>query len=192
MGFSRKKFVVDKKFQTGLSAKAIIIPLISTLSISAVLLYFAINNYDITNLNNNYITQIVDNQDTLIDMFLSTPALQDADNPKIRDGIKTFNNNIGMLKNISKNSSIITKNSAIVFYFIIIMTIIQAIAIFSLFIFLSHKISGPIFVMRKYLKDLRENRMPAYRSLRKKDELKEFYNDFCDTIRLLSDENRKE
>lgn len=187
MGLTRKKYVVDKKFQFRMSLKAVVLPLLTILSISAVLLYYADRNNRLVDKNNTYINDIVDNQDTMIEMFLSTPAFQQSKNPLIKNGVKTFKKNIGMLKKISKNSSVITENSAIVFNFLVIMTIVQTIIIFALFIFFTHKISGPIHVMTNQLRQLKNGQRPNLRPLRKNDELIVFYNEFRETLEHISD-----
>jgi hypothetical protein len=186
MALTRKKYVLDKKFQLRISARAIILPLITTLAICSLLLYFSNRTNSVIGQNNKYIETIVDNQGTMIDMFLSTPALQSSDNPSIKSGVTTFKSNIGMLKNITTNSRIITRNSSIVFYILIAMTVVQTAIIFFQFIFFSHKISGPIHVMTNYLKEYRKGNCPSFRPLRKNDELLEFYDEFCQTLETLA------
>jgi hypothetical protein len=178
----RKQVVVDKKFQYSISLKAIILPLFTILLISAVLLYFAAENKRYIDENNNYINDIVATQHNMIDMFLETPALYNSKNPVIKNGSKTFNENIGKLKKIRDKSVIIVKNSQLVFYFLIVMTVVQTSIIFILFIFFSHKISGPVYVMSRYLREIREGKKPHFRPLRKRDELQQFYFELQDTV----------
>jgi methyl-accepting chemotaxis protein len=185
MLFIRKKIILNKKFQLGISLKAIILPLATTLAISAALLYFSINTNFLIKSNNKHISEIVSNQDSMIDMFLSTPALQQSANPTVKNGVATFEKNIGMLKQINKNSALITRSSSLLFKFLVAMTIIQTIVIFSLFIFYSHKITGPMHVMSNYLKDIQKGLSPSFRPLRKNDEFKDFYKEFCDTIDMM-------
>ncbi len=182
MGLTRKKYVLDKKFQFSISIKAIILPLITTLAISAVLLYFANKNNNLIDVNNKHITNIIENQDEMIDMFLSTPALQNSKNPLIKNGDATFKQNIGRLKKISDNSVVVTKNSSMVFNFLVVMTILQTIIIFGMFIFYTHKVSGPIHVMTNQLRKIRSGKDPEYRALRKNDHLKDFYDELWATL----------
>lgn len=186
MALTRKKYVLDKKFQIGLSIRAVVLPLITTLGICAVLLYFADNTNKVIGDNNGQINTIVSNQDNMIDMFLSTPSLQYSNNPVIQNGVKTFKDNIGMLRKVTQNSKIITRNSIIVFYILIAMTVIQTAIIFFQFIFFSHKISGPIHVMTNYLREFRKGNSPPFRPLRKNDELQEFYEEFYKTITVIA------
>ncbi|MCU0821095.1 MAG: hypothetical protein MUC95_01315 [Spirochaetes bacterium] len=168
--FKRKKVLLDKKFQLSISFKAVILPLVTILIIGSMLLYFA-------NKNTKYTNAIVANQDRIMDVFLSTPALQ-SDNTIIQTGQETFKNNIGMLEEIRKNSEF-------VLYFIVVMLVVQSLIIFAIFIFITHRISGPIFVMARYLREVREGKVPTVRSLRKKDELKEFFGELQETVDYL-------
>jgi len=135
MAFSRKKYIVDKKFQLGISFKAIILPLMTTFIACGVVLFYAGNTKKLINENNRFIEEIVHNQDDMITMFLSTPALQNPRSPILKHGVSTFKENIGTLKKIAHSSNEITENNSLVFYLLIAMAVIQALIIFSLFIF---------------------------------------------------------
>ena len=50
---------------------------------------------------------------------------------------------------------------------------------------ITHRISGPIFVMQRYLADLAAGRFPTARPLRKKDEFKEFFGELWRAIDAL-------
>ncbi len=168
--YKRKKYLIDKEFQLRISLRAVVLPLITILIVGSVLLFFAQKNADYTN-------TIVANQVRVMDMFLSTPALH-SDNQIIRDGQETFKNNIGMLEEIRKNSEF-------VLYFIVVMILVQSVIIFSIFIFVTHRISGPVFVMVRYLREIREGKTPSARPLREKDELKGFFSELRETIDYL-------
>jgi nitrogen fixation/metabolism regulation signal transduction histidine kinase len=167
----RKQYVIDKKLQFKISIKAVVLSLITVFILGFVLLFFAVRN-------SNYINTIVKTQDQMIDMFLTTPALVNSLNPTIQGAENTFKNNIGMLVEIKRNSEL-------VLYFIIFMIIIQSAIIFAIFIFITHRITGPIYVMTKYLKEIRDGKSPATRPLRQKDELKAFYEELKATIDFL-------
>jgi len=84
MALTRKKYVLDKKFQIGLSARAVILPLFTTLAICGVLLYFAGDTNRLINRSNKDISAIIDTQQDMFDTFMATPSLQDAANPIAR------------------------------------------------------------------------------------------------------------
>ncbi|MCX7679897.1 MAG: hypothetical protein N2316_11870 [Spirochaetes bacterium] len=176
MARQRKKKVIDKKFQYSIAIKAAAFPLITLLLISGVLLYFAIDN-------NNKIKEINTNQAAIIDAFLSIPQLVDPQNSYTKEANQRFQENLGKSREIQRNIRF-------VLYFLIIMTALQTIVIFSLAISLTHRISGPIYVMSQYLKDLRKGKELRFRPLRKSDEFQDFYKEFCETINHIL-ENRK-
>jgi nitrogen fixation/metabolism regulation signal transduction histidine kinase len=182
MPLTRKKYVLDKKFQMRISIRAIVLPLITTLAICAILIYFAGNSNQLINENNKNITAIIDTQDSMLDMFMSIPALQDPSNPVVRKCDAAFKENLKITNKINNNHEMIKKNSLIVLYILIVMTVVQTAIIFFQFIFFSHKISGPIHVMTNYLKEIQGGKLPAFRPLRKNDELKEFYSEFQSAI----------
>jgi hypothetical protein len=172
MTSKRKQYVVDKKFQYRLSLKITVLPLASILIVWSVVFFFAMRN-------NGYINEIVRTQDDMIEMFISTPALTDADNPVIKNAEKTFKQNIGHLV-------LIRNNSRLSLYIIIALAAVQSVFLFALLILISQRISGPIFVMTAYLRDLRKGKNPVFRKLRKKDELQDFYREFTETMEKLS------
>ncbi|MFC1669281.1 hypothetical protein ACFL20_02745 [Spirochaetota bacterium] len=182
MSLKRKKYFIDKKFQTRMISKAVVIPLIIIISFTAVLIFFANQNKNLINNNNTITKSIIDNQESIINLFLSTPQLQKKNNPAIKRVNKGFKNNLSFQKKIFKNSTVIKNNNDNLINILIVLIIIQTVVIFALFIYFSHKISGPILVMRNYLLELREGKIPQFRSLRKNDELLEFYEEFKETI----------
>lgn len=186
MGLTRKKYMLDKKFQLEISVRAIVLPLLTIVVIAGVLLYFARVNNRLIQENNGYIGEIVGTQDQMIEMFLSTPALQNVENPIVRNGAETFKKNIGQLKMISDNSARIVKNSSQFFVIIIVLTILQTIVIFLVFIMISHKISGPLHVMTMHLRAIQEGKTPHFRPLRKNDKLHDFYHELRKAVEHLS------
>jgi len=186
MALTRKKYILDKKFQLKLSMRAIILPLITTLAIFAVLIYFAGHTNQLINENNKNITAIIDTQDSMFDMFMAIPALQDPNNPIVKKCDAAFKDNLKITNKINDNHEEMKKNSRIVLYILIVMAVVQTAIIFFQFIFFSHKISGPIYVMTNYLRECRSGKRPEFRSLRKHDELREFYNELRKTINYLT------
>lgn len=191
MALTRKKYLVDKKFQLSTSFRAILLPLITSLLLSGVLLYFQGRTHALISKNNSTIETVITNQDRMIELFLTTPALQDTENPAIQSGVQTFKKNIGELKTITKNSREITRNSRLLFLFLVIMIIVQTVIIFALFIFYTHRMSGPLYVMRGHMRNIREGKEPVFRPLRKGDHLKDFYQEFQETLEMFAGQKEK-
>ncbi|HSA15053.1 MAG TPA: signal protein, partial [Spirochaetota bacterium] len=56
---------------------------------------------------------------------------------------------------------------------------------YMLIIKMTHRISGPLFVMTNYMKEVINGKYPSPRPLRKKDELKDFYDVFGQMVQKI-------
>jgi nitrogen fixation/metabolism regulation signal transduction histidine kinase len=182
MKITRKKYVLDKKFQTRVSLRAIILPLITTIAICLVLLYVAGNTNGLIDESNKNINAVIGAQDSMLEIFMAVPALQNPHNTLVQKADKSFQKNLTLVSRVHDYHELIKTNNLVVMYILAALTVVQALLIFSQFIFFSHKISGPIRVMTGYLREFRKGNRPAFRPLRVGDELQEFYNEFKKTL----------
>jgi len=171
MSKQRKHYLIDRSIQVTIASKILVIPLVLLTCFSLILLFFVYQN-------SNYITQISGNQENLIEMFMTTPALMDKNNEIVVAGEKTFRENLGILQSIKNNNLILL-------YCAIGVTIFQAVLLFIYGVYLTHKIAGPIYVMRQYCKEIQQGKAPQFRQLRKGDLLIDFYGDFVKAITTL-------
>lgn len=111
-------------------------------------------------------------------MFMTTPALMDKNNEIVMAGEKTFRENLSVLQSIKNNNLILL-------YCAIGITILQAVMLLIYGIYVTHKIAGPIYVMRQYCKDIQQGKSPQFRQLRKGDLLIDFYDDFVKAVTTL-------
>ncbi|TAL37086.1 MAG: hypothetical protein EPN93_06575 [Spirochaetes bacterium] len=168
MTIKRTRYVLNKRLQYALAMKIALVPLVTLLIVTVILFAYARRSA-------NYINEIVGTQDAIIEMFLTTPALQKTDNPVIKTGQQTFKGNIQKLVEIRRNSELVLK-------IIVLAALLQTIIVVFVIIRLSHRITGPIYVMTGYLRELRGGGVPRLRPLRKRDEFKEFYEELRDLI----------
>lgn len=59
-------------------------------------------------------------------------------------------------------------------------------------ILMTHRICGPMFVMKRYLNDLAQGRIPSLRPLRKRDEFKDLYEAFDQAVTALRTAKQRE
>lgn len=171
MSKQRKHYLIDRSIQVTIASKILVIPLILLTCFSLILLYFVYQN-------SNYITKISGNQENLIEMFMTTPALMDKSNEIVVAGEKTFRENLRILQSIKSNNLILL-------YCAIGITIFQAVLLFIYGVYLTHKIAGPVYVMRQYCKEIQQGKTPQFRGLRKGDLLIDFYDDFVKAVTTL-------
>jgi hypothetical protein len=81
---------------------------------------------------------------------------------------------------INRNRMVITA--------MIIITVALSVALYYYLINLTSRISGPIYVLSRHIRDIMEGRRPDMRKLRKNDEFKDFYEQFSNLVRRISGE----
>jgi hypothetical protein len=79
----------------------------------------------------------------------------------------------------------ISRGEQIFLLYLIAFVVIMALALGFWGIVVTHRISGPIYILGRYLGILADGRYPDLRPLRRKDELQEFFNAFADAIAAL-------
>ena len=179
MSTQRKKYIVDKKFQFRTTFS-----IIGVVTIIAVIILGSIS-FSIV-YNNEKIKNIYEIESSIMDFF-SSQTYSNVDEmykTAFNQQMKNHNNNMENLK------SIITYNR-IMLTVLMFLIIIQGVILYVLLIRKTHRISGPILVMSKYLNDMINGSCPITRPLREKDELKEFYELFNNMIESMKDKDGK-
>jgi hypothetical protein len=182
----RKQKIIDKKFQlhTTYSFMSIFFILIAIVIITV-----GINYYN----DNKKIEKIVEEQKSImnaqteiIKSMLQIVKVKNGDNSvlttKIRE--KSDNNTLLMKNNIDLVKKLTQRNN-LIFIIIIAFLIATGFILYPVLIRKTHKISGPIYLMSEYIRDVMNGKYPDLRPLRKKDELKEFYQLFSRFITFL-------
>ena len=77
-------------------------------------------------------------------------------------------------------------------YYLVGFVVVMALFLFIWGIFITHRVAGPIFIISKYLRELKEGQLPQTRPLRKGDELKAFFETFSAMLDHLKGMNTEE
>lgn len=77
-------------------------------------------------------------------------------------------------------------------YYLVSFVVVMALFLFVWGIFITHRVAGPIFIISRYLREIREGVFPQTRPLRKGDELKSFFETFSGMLDHLKGENAQE
>ena len=172
----RKQYIIDKKFQVKTTFSIIaVVSIITAVIVAAIAVNIVGNNTKIDNIHN-----IEDN----IVQFLYTSSLsKNLENDKNYQiaSRKVFLNHVNNLKTLKS----IIKYNQILLVILVISIIIQGILLYIMLIRKTHRISGPIYVMSMYMKQILDGQKPIFRKLREKDELKDFYDLFQETVNKL-------
>ncbi len=165
----RKKYVIDKKFQLKTAFSIIgVILMVSAVIVVAISVNIGMNNRRINNIivlyNNNVEALLAFSQEAV-----GTENLPIANVSRIH------------AQNVKTMEKIIAQNNALL-WGTVVFILAQAVILFVALIRKTHHISGPIYVMSNYIKEIIAGKYPSPRPLRKNDELKEFYALFGEMV----------
>lgn len=84
------------------------------------------------------------------------------------------------------------QNTRVVFLFALAFSAVVVVSLLCWGIMITHRVSGPLFVLDRGLRELTAGRIPTRRPLRKKDEFKELYNTFWTCVDSLVAQRKAE
>lgn len=176
----RKQYLIDKKLQLRTTFSVIgIVAIITAVIILAIGVNIANNNEKIEN-----ILEIQDNIVHFLTYKTMSSGQDEAYSKAIKDISANHTNNMETLKGMINYNRILL-------LVIFLLVIIETIVLYVLLIRRTHRISGPVYVMSNYMKDIIDGKFPELRPLRDKDELKGFYSIFKEMIQVLKEREQK-
>jgi len=92
----------------------------------------------------------------------------------------------------SDMKSLVHQSDTQVLFYLVGFVGLMALALFIWGIFITHRVAGPIFIISRYLGQIRDGRVPEPRPLRKGDELKDFFDVFSGMLSSLKQRNAEE
>lgn len=167
----RKKVIIDKKFQLKTAFSVIgVVTAVSVIIISAIAASIVYNNEKINNIFE------IENS-IFIKMQNVNITGQPAEDYKttIDNLTKLHENNLNTIETIASYNRVLLLS-------LVFCLLVQGIILFALIIRITHRISGPVYVMSNYFRDIIDGRLPDPRPLRDKDELKHFYELFKELV----------
>ena len=180
-----RKNIIDKKFQLKTTFRIIGIIIIAFILIIAVTGVISTDsNRQITAAISDLNRSITKDKRT-IDLLIARtgsrtdPSLSNANERIIEDHLETI---ALMHVNIQHLKTILRQNRIIVTV-LILAGVLLGLGLFFYLIRLTNRISGPIYVLKQHMDDVMNGRRPDLRSIRKNDELQEFYRQFIAFIR---------
>lgn len=167
----RRQYIVDKNFQLKTTFAFIgIVSLLTALIIIAIASTVAYNN--------NKLRGIIQSEDQIFQalVVISSRQAKDASyKASIGNMVKDHVNNI-------QTSDRITGNNRILLIALLVFIVLQGIILYVMLIIKTHRISGPIYVMSNYFREIINGKLPRPRALRKNDELADFYGLFTQMV----------
>lgn len=174
---------------------------VSFASISAVIMAIVIIILStVLIINNKKLKEISRNQlilsETQEEIFKTLVALSSSKNlGKIhisKSELQKDNNRTKELlnQNSEKIQYIISKNNGIILI-VIISAMIQSLIIFYLLVKRTHRISGPVFLLNRYIDELKNGNKPVIRPLRENDDFQDLFDNFCELSDMICEKKSK-
>ncbi len=79
----------------------------------------------------------------------------------------------------------VMRGNQLFFLYLVVLIVAMAFALVLFGLVITHRVSGPLYVMARYLGEIVEGRYPDLRPLRKHDELRAFFSTFEQTVGAL-------
>lgn len=191
---SRKKNIIDKKIQFNTAITASAISLLSSLLITLLFFFSATKNNQEIEVIVKELKKSVKTEDSIIKAFIQFASTIKNDKYElITDKVMAdHNKSIASINGTLETLESHVKRNFSIFIVIALIGLLQAIAIYYILIRITHRIAGPVYVMKKILKDVNAGRKPDIKSLRKNDGLGEFYDELIKTVNKLERKRKKE
>jgi len=178
--FKRKNRIIDKKFQLKTTFKIISI---STIAFMVLITFIVINatkkNREINDTIREFNTAI-EFEDNMVKSYINNSMLdRDVDFRINADKMAIeHDKSIESMKKFLFLLNVPVRQNFIVIAVIVVILLIQGVILYLFLIRLTHRISGPLYLITQHIKEIMEGREPNFRSLREKDEFKDLYEEF--------------
>jgi nitrogen fixation/metabolism regulation signal transduction histidine kinase len=202
----RTQYLIDRKFQLRHTFSIIGLKFIIIALITGIIVFNAVFNNTQLSRNNTQLQTIVNDQsnvviiqDNIVEALLTySQAVKDKSQKKaINDvyqnhskNMKTIQHNIDSIKEIITLNDRVIRFTTVLLIIICVFVLLQGFVLYFMLIRKTHRISGPIYVMSMYIRQIIDGKIPDHiRKLRKNDELQEFYDLFGQMVKSLKKSN---
>ncbi len=176
----RKKLIIDKRFQLKTAFAVIgVVTAASLVLLSAISASVVSNNEKISN-----IYQIEDSIFQQMQVVNINSAADDGYQDTLARLTGLHENNLNTINRIASNNRMLLVA-------LVLCVLVQGLVLYMLVIRMTHRISGPVYVMSNYFRDIIDGKLPDPRPLRQKDELKDFYELFKELVYSLKHREKK-
>lgn len=183
----KRQIIVNREFQFSMAFSfAALSALIMTFVIIILAALLMSNNSKLRNISLNQ-QQLADSQTEIFKTLIGIAGAKDikklhiSASPVKRDNEKNralISNNNLMIQDITlMNNRIIAM--------LIISAVIQSVIIFYIMLKRSHRISGPLFLLNRYIDEIKKGSYPEIRPLRANDDFHELFDNFREMVDIL-------
>jgi nitrogen fixation/metabolism regulation signal transduction histidine kinase len=176
----RKQVIIDKKFQFKITFSIIgMVTIVAALIVAGMAASLVYNNHRIEKIN-----AMEDRIVQYLQVKSITEKSTEPDKKAMKEIAVNHSNNMAAMESLVRSNKILLA-------VLVVFVICQCGILYLMLIKKTHQIAGPVFVMSRYIQDIIKGEYPVTRKIRKKDELQEFYAQFCNMMDVLRERGRK-
>ncbi len=187
----KRQIIVNRKFQLNM---AVTFAGVSALTMAVIIIILS----SVLIKNNIKLEEITKNQQVLSgtqeEVFKTLIAFSTSKNMKnihiSTRMLQQDNNNTKILltQNNEKIQNITERNNRLIMM-LIILAIIQSLIVFYLILKRSHRISGPVFLLNRYITDMKNGGYPEIRPLRTNDDFHDLFDNFRELAEMIREKD---
>lgn len=184
----RTNYLIDRKFQLRHTFSIIGIVSVVTAVILGAITASVVYNTIRLNDNNAKIDNIYKIENSIFAMLSSLPSVEDkALREAMKESSRKHDGNMQTLEAIIESNNQLIRVNKYLLIAILFIVAAQCLGLYIILIRMTHRISGPIYVMSNFMRDIIDGREPRLRPLRDKDELKDFYDLFKEMVKAVNE-----
>lgn len=174
---NRKKKIIDKNFQfrTVFSVTSIALGFFGIIILSTIIAMLATEDRITSEIKT--LTSTIKKENMIFSKYLAY-SRKTRTGPSNEATTNAMNDHNKYMIVIEDHTASLKKSTDTYFY-LLVVTIVASIALGAVFYFflvrLTHRISGPVYVMKREIQDMIDGKEPGFRSLRREDELKDMH-----------------
>lgn len=178
----RTRFLIDTNFQLKTTFRILGVIIIAFILIIAVTGLISMDNNGAISSSIKDLEGLMAKDRDMIEHLIATAGPRGALGPGHDDRIAEHLETMALMqKNAERLKEILGLNRLLVTV-MILAGVVMALVLFAYLIVITHRISGPLYVLSRHMRDIMEGREPDLRDLRKNDEFKDFYRQFIDFL----------
>jgi len=189
---NRKLKLIDKNFQLRTVFSITIVAMVFFIIVILAIIIFSVNSKSNISQEIASLEKTIETENNIITAFTTYNGMTNENSLSISiDTVKK--DHAASMDTVSKHISMLEHYTDNYFYLLII-TIGIMFTVVVIFYFqiirITHRISGPIFVMSRYIQEIIEGKDPHFRNLRDNDEFKDFYQKIIDLVEKFKKEGK--
>jgi len=187
----KRQIIVNRKFQFNIAASFAGVSAVTMTIVIVILSTFMIkNNMKLEEITRNQHV-LSGTQEEIFKTLIAFSTSKSMNKIHISTSMlqKDNENTKKLLTQNNEKIQIITERNNALIMVMIVLAVIQSVVIFYLMLKRSHRISGPVFLLNRYISDIKNGMNPEIRPLRINDDFHDLFDNFRELADMIREKN---